>query len=113
MYAQCLLQPVTVGTIPGDTVGRICGRVFTAIDDDNTHMATVCSKDYASWKADSWSQYDHSNFSGQSVPFRVQFKSSADEEARSIDADSANNNEQNGAPGGITGFMLSYVQIPC
>ena len=38
------VKPVTVGTIPGDAVGRICGRVFTAIDDDNTHMATVCSK---------------------------------------------------------------------
>ena len=50
---------------------------------------------------------------GQSVPFRIQFKASSDEEARSIDANSANNNEQNGAPGGITGFMLSYTQILC
>ena len=53
------------------------------------------------------------SLSAQSVPFRIQFKASGDEDAQSIDANSANNNEQNGAPGGITGFMLSYVQLPC
>ena len=51
--------------------------------------------------------------SGQSVPFRVQFKTNADENASSNNADKAKANEQNGAPGGIVGFMLSYAQIAC
>ena len=52
-------------------------------------------------------------FSGQTVPFRIQFKTDGDEVARSNDDRKAKRNEQNGAPGGIVGFMLSYVQIPC
>ena len=52
-------------------------------------------------------------FSGQSRPFRIQFKSDADEDTTNANAMKGNKNEQNGGPGGIVGFMLSYVQIPC
>ena len=51
--------------------------------------------------------------SAQVRPFRISFKTDADEIATNDGINQNKNNEQNGAPGGITGFRLSYVQNDC
>ena len=53
-----------------------------------------------------------SSFSAASVPFVVTFKSDGDELATG-GANMATTNEGNGAPGGIVGFSINYVQQAC
>ena len=50
--------------------------------------------------------------SGQAIPFRIEFKTDADEQT-GAPADDAMVNEQAMTPGGIIGFSINYMQQAC
>ena len=50
---------------------------------------------------------------GQSIPFRLTLKTDENEVTTGNNAIDADDNEQNGMPGGIIGFSLNYQQISC
>ena len=50
---------------------------------------------------------------GQSIPFRFTFKTNENENTVGANANDADDNEQNGTPGGIVGFSLNYEQQSC
>lgn len=52
-------------------------------------------------------------FLAQQTPFTVGFISDADEITTTAAAIMATQNELSGIPGGIHGFMIDFVQIPC
>jgi hypothetical protein len=80
-------HPAT-GTVAG--VQRICGKFFTVGATVNLGVS-VCSK---------------------VVPFRIMFKTDANEATGNM-ANDGNVNEQAGTPGGIVGFSLNYVEQDC
>ena len=52
-------------------------------------------------------------FLAQQIPFRVTFKTDADEMTETVLDTMADMNEQNEIPAGIIGFSLSYAQAAC
>ena len=52
-------------------------------------------------------------FSAQTRPFRMTFKTDADEVNTNAGATQADVNEQSVAPAGIIGFSLNFNQIAC
>ena len=87
---------------------RVCGRRFN-LDSSGTIGAitkSICSEFIIQQLAKNNS--DH--ILGQSVPFRVTFKTNENE---ATTGSTSNTNEQKDVPGGIIGFSLNYRQINC
>merc|ERR1719400_1688164 len=77
--------------------GRVCGRVLASItaaesDDTIAGVGTVCARH---------------------LPFRVGVDFDNSERDSIVTADMTTLTEQNGSPGGIVGFKLTYFQVSC
>jgi len=77
--------------------GRVCGRVLASItaaesDDTIAGVGTVCARH---------------------LPFRVGVNFDNSERDSIVTADMTTLTEQNGSPGGIVGFKLTYFQVSC
>merc|ERR1711971_1090060 len=88
------ISAITGGVALATNSGRLCGRVLnSATSAASTIAATVC---------------------GRHLPFRVGVDFDANERDNSATAKSkATLNEQQGSPGGIVGFKLTYWQVAC
>merc|ERR1712238_390054 len=78
--------------------GRLCGRVLasaSAVESDDTGIATV------------------GTVCARHLPFRVGVDFDANERDSIVTADMTTVTEQNGSPGGILGFKLTYFQVSC
>jgi len=78
--------------------GRLCGRVLasaSAVESDDTGIATV------------------GTVCARHLPFRVGVDFDANERDSIVTADMTTVTEQNGSPGGIIGFKLTYFQVSC
>jgi len=86
------IAAITTPSTTATNIHRFCGRFFSTISDDKDSL-TVCSR--------------HS-------PFRIGVNLDSDEATGATKAkEMANANEQNGIPGGIVGFQLTYYQVAC
>merc|ERR1712172_167385 len=74
--------------------GRLCGRALSSVTDllTTTTAGTVC---------------------GRHLPFRVGVDFDNNERDSIVAADMTTVTEQNGSPGGIIGFKLTYFQVSC
>merc|ERR1719330_1215133 len=74
--------------------GRVCGRALSSVTDllTTTTAGTVC---------------------GRHLPFRVGVDFDNNERDSIVAADMTTVTEQNGSPGGIIGFKLTYFQVSC
>ncbi|XP_059079183.1 uncharacterized protein LOC131877512 isoform X2 [Tigriopus californicus] len=85
--------PVNLAIALGAAPGRVCGRIFSTVDDDAA-TASVCSR---------------------IKPFQIVVQTDLDEVTSDVaaNADGADTNEMSLGPGGIIGFSLNYQQISC
>eukprot|EP00094_Tigriopus_californicus_P007675 TCALIF_07391-PA protein Name:"Protein of unknown function" AED:0.31 eAED:0.35 QI:34/0.7/0.72/1/0.5/0.54/11/0/361 len=77
------------------TFSKICGRYFAVSNNGNKRFEnnqSICT---------------------QRTPFRIDFKTDADEMVTGTMTNMAMNNEQAGFPGGIVGFNLNWALVSC